>query len=100
VPFEVCVLDGEDEVVLSRRVEVTEEALEAVCSEILALEVSDERVVGIDLTGGPGHCWRRYCSGEKVRYMPETAVSKAREAYAGGEQKRATPGMPSSTPTN
>ncbi len=87
MPFEVCVLDGEDEVVLSRRVEVTEEALEAVCSEILALDVSDERVVGIDLTGGPGHCWRRYCSGEKVRYMPETAVSKAREAYAGGEQK-------------
>jgi hypothetical protein len=83
----VCVLDGEGEVVLSRRVEVTEEALEAVCSEIPALEVSDERVVGIDLTGGPGHCWRRYCSGEKVRYMPGTAVSKAREAYAGGEHK-------------
>ncbi len=79
-------LDGEGEVVLSRRVEVTEEDLEAVCSEIPALEVSDERV-GIDLTGGPGHCWRRYCSGEKVRYMPETAVSKAREAYAGCEQK-------------
>jgi hypothetical protein len=94
------VLDGEGEVVLSRRVEVKEEALEAVCSEIPALEVPDERVVGIDLTGGPGRCWRRYCSGEKVRYMPETAVSKAREAYAGGEQKRATPGMPSSTPTN
>ncbi len=80
-------LDGEGEIVLSRRDEVKEEALEAVCSEIPALEVSDERVVGIDLTGGPGHCWRRYCSGEKVRYMPETAVSKAREAYAGGEQK-------------
>ncbi len=80
-------LDGEGEVVLSRRVEVEEEALEAVCSEILALDVSDERVVGIDLTGVPGHCWRRYCSGEKVRYMPGTAVSKAREAYAGGEHK-------------
>ena len=80
-------LDGEGEVVLSRRVEVKEEALEAVCSEILAFDVSDERVVGIDLTGVPGHCWRRYCSGEKVRYMPETAMSKAREAYAGGEQK-------------
>ncbi len=38
---------------LSRRVEVTEQALEAACSEVPALEVSDERVVGIDLTGGP-----------------------------------------------
>ena len=48
----VCVLDGE-EVVLSRRVEATEEALGVVCSEIPAVEVSDERVVGIDQTGDP-----------------------------------------------
>ncbi len=49
----VCALDEEGEVALSRRVEATEEVLEAVCSEIAALGVSEERVVGIDLTGGP-----------------------------------------------
>jgi hypothetical protein len=40
-------------VVLSRRVEATEEALEAACKEIAELGVTDERVVGIDLMGGP-----------------------------------------------
>jgi len=48
-----CVLDAESEVVLSRRVEATEEALEAACKEIAGLGVTDERVVGIDLMGGP-----------------------------------------------
>jgi hypothetical protein len=48
-----CVLDAEGEVVLSRRVEATEEALEAACKEIAELGVTDERVVGIDLMGGP-----------------------------------------------
>ena len=48
-----CVLDAEGEVILSRKVEATEEALEATCKEIAALGVADERVVGIDLTGGP-----------------------------------------------
>src|SRR5215217_424947 len=56
-------LDEEDEVILSRRIEAMEEALEAACSEIAALGVSDERVVGIDLTGGRARCWRRCCSG-------------------------------------
>jgi predicted NBD/HSP70 family sugar kinase len=65
-----CVLDGEGEVIISRRVEAKEEALEAFCSEIAELGVTDERVFGIDLTGGPAAlCWRRCCSGEKVRYV-------------------------------
>ncbi|MDQ3589014.1 MAG: IS110 family transposase [Actinomycetota bacterium] len=85
----VCVLDGEGEVLLSRRVEVTEEALEALCSQIAALGVSDERVVGIDLRGGPAALLEAVLlgRGEKVRYIPGTAVNKARDAYAGGEQK-------------
>jgi predicted NBD/HSP70 family sugar kinase len=78
----VCVLDGQGEVVLSRKVEATEEALEAVCSEIAALGVSDERVVGIDLTGGVAALLEAVLleRGEKVRYLPGTAVNKAREA--------------------
>jgi transposase len=85
----VCVLDGEGEVALSRRVEATEEALRAVCSEIEALGVSEERVVGIDLVGGPATLLEAVLlgRGEKVRYIPGTAVNKAREAYASGEQK-------------
>jgi transposase len=84
-----CVLDGDSEVVLSRRIEATEEALEATCKEIAALGVADERVVGIDLTGGPATLLEAVLlgRGEKVRYVPGTAVNKAREAYAGGEQK-------------
>jgi transposase len=85
----VCALDGEGEVLLSRRVEATEEALGAVCSEIAELGASDERVVGIDLTGGPAALLEAVLlgHGESVRYIPGTAVNKVRDAYAGGEQK-------------
>lgn len=85
----VCVLDGEGEVLLSRRVEATEEALEALCSEIAELGASDERVVGIDLTGGVATLLEAVLleRGERVRYIPGTAVNKARDAYAGGEHK-------------
>jgi transposase len=85
----VCVLDAEGEVILSREVRATEEALQAVCSEIAALDVSGERVVGIDLRGGPAALLEAVLleRGERVRYIPGTAVNKAREAYAGGEQK-------------
>lgn len=85
----VCVLDREGNVVLSRRVEATEEDLEAVYSKIAALGASDERVVGIDLTGGPATLLEAVLleRDEKVCYIPGTAVNKARDAYAGGEQK-------------
>jgi hypothetical protein len=70
-----------------REVRATEEALEAVCSEIAALDVSGERVVGIDLRGGPAALLEAVLleRGERVRYIPGTALNKAREAYAGGE---------------
>jgi hypothetical protein len=48
-----CVLDAEGEMILSRRVEATAGALEAAREEIAALGIADERVVGIDLAGGP-----------------------------------------------
>src|SRR5215211_9064581 len=81
--------DAEGEVILSRSVEATEEALEACCSGIAELGVADERVVGIDLVGGPAALLEAVLlgRGEEVRYVPGTAVNKAREAYAGGEQK-------------
>ena len=47
----LCVLDDEGEEVLSRKVEATEEDLEAACSEIEAF--GEDRAVGIDLMGGP-----------------------------------------------
>ena len=76
----------EGEVILSREVRATEEALEAVCKEIAALDVSGERVVGIDLRGGPAALLEAVLleRGERVRYIPGTAVNKAREATAGG----------------
>jgi len=84
-----CVLGTEGRVLLSRRVEATEEALEAFCSEIAQLGNADERVFGIDLTGGPAALLEAVLIGrnEEVRYVPGTVVNKAREAYAGGEQK-------------
>jgi transposase len=84
-----CVLDAEGEVILSRRIEATEEALEAACKEIATLGDADERVVGIDLVGGPAALLEAVLlgQGEQVRYVPGTALNKAREAYAGGEQK-------------
>jgi hypothetical protein len=84
-----CVLDGEGEVIFSQRVEATEEAHEAFCSEIAQSGVTHERVVGIDLTAGPATLLEAVLlgHGEKVRYVPGTALNKAREAYAGGERK-------------
>ena len=54
----VSVLDDAGEVVLSRRVEATEQGLEAACSQIAGL--SEERKVALDVLGGPAlrSCWR------------------------------------------
>jgi Transposase len=49
----LCVLDEAGDVLLSRRVAATEEQLEAACSEIAALGDAQERVIGMDLVGGP-----------------------------------------------
>lgn len=85
----LCVLDGEGDVLISRRVEATEEQLEAVCSEIAALGDAHERVVGVDVLGGPATLLETILldRGERVRYIPGTAVNKARDAYPGGEHK-------------
>jgi hypothetical protein len=48
----VSVVDDEGNEVLSRRVEATEEDLDALCSEIARLD-DGERRVAIDLVGGP-----------------------------------------------
>ena len=54
----VSVLDDAGEVVLSRRVEATEQGLEAACSQIAGL--SEERKVALDVLDGPAlrSCWR------------------------------------------
>ncbi len=49
----LCVLDGEGDVVLSKRVEASEERIEEALSEISGVGTPDERVVGIDILGGP-----------------------------------------------
>ena len=79
----VCVLDGEGEEVLSRRVEASEWDLEAACSEIAAL--SGECVVGIDLMGGPATFLEAVLlgRGERVFHVPGIAVNRARDAYPG-----------------
>jgi hypothetical protein len=79
----VCVLDGEGEEVLSRRVEASEEDLEAACSEIAAL--GGERTVGIDLMGGPATLLEAVLieRGEEIFHVPGIAVNRARDAYPG-----------------
>lgn len=79
----VCVLDNEGKEVLSRRVEATEEDLEASCSEIEQL--GGERTVGIDLLGGPATLLEAVLieRGERVFHVPGIAVNRARDAYPG-----------------
>ena len=82
-------LDGEGEVVLSRRVDATEEQLEAALSEIAELGNTEERMAGIDIVGGPATLLEALLLAkcEQVRYLPGTAVNRARDAYVGGERK-------------
>jgi transposase len=79
----VIALDGEGEEVLSRRVEASEEDLEAACSEIAAL--GGDRVVGLDLMGGPATLLEAVLleRGEKLFHVPGIAVNRARDAYPG-----------------
>ena len=79
----LCVLDEEGEEVLSRRVEATEEDLEASCSEVERL--GGERTVGIDLLGGPATLLEAVLlgRGERVLHVPGIAVNRARDAYPG-----------------
>jgi transposase len=84
----LCVLDDEGGVVLSRRVEATEEDIEAACSQIQALGSLLERAVAVDMVGGPATLLEAALlgHGERVFYMPGMSVNRAREGYQ-GEQK-------------
>jgi transposase len=79
----VCVLNEEGDEVLSRRVEATEEDLEAACSEIE--ELDGECAVGIDLLGGPATLLEAVLLGrrERVFHVPGIVVNRARDAYPG-----------------
>lgn len=85
----LCVLDQEGDVVFSKRIDATEERLEAACLEIAALGEAQERVIGIDMVGGLATLLETILleRGEQVRYIPGTAVNKVRDAYSGGEHK-------------
>jgi hypothetical protein len=91
----VCVLDGEGEEVLSRKVEAVEEDLETICSEVERL--GGERTVGLDLVGGPATPLEAVLieRGERVFHVPGVAVNRARDAYPGTQARprptRATP---------
>ena len=63
--------------------------MEAVCSVLRELSSTEQRVVGIDLVGGPATLLEAIVldHGERVRYIPATALNKVRGAYRGGEQK-------------
>jgi transposase len=82
----VSVVDDEGNEVLSRRVEATEENLDALCSEIARL--GGERRVGIDLVDGPAALLEAVLleQGERIFHVPGVAVNRARDAY-GGEAK-------------
>ena len=82
----MCVLDEEGELVLSRRVEASERDLEDCCEEIARL--GGERMVGIDLLGGPATLLEAVlrARGERVFHLPGMAVNRARDGYR-GEQK-------------
>jgi transposase len=84
----MCVLDDEGKVVLSRRVEATEEDLEAACSQIQALGDAEDRAVAVDLVGGPATLLEAVLlgRGERAFYLPGISVNRAREGYR-GEQK-------------
>src|SRR4051794_15995164 len=97
----LCVLDGDGTILLSRRVDATEDQLEAACSEIAALGDVEERVVGVDVLGGPATLLETTLleRGERVRYIPGTAVNKVRDAYtAAASIRRAILKTPSSSP--
>jgi transposase len=85
----VCVLDDEGDCLLSRRVEATEADIEAALSEIERLCAPSERMVGLDLTGGPATLLEALLlvRGERVFRVSGIAVNRARETYVGGERK-------------
>lgn len=85
----MVVLDDEGSVVLSRRVEAADADLETALSDIAAFGDPTDRAVGIDILGGPATMLEAALleRGERLFYLPGTAVNEARKAYRGGEHK-------------
>lgn len=85
----LCVLDEEGKVLLSRKVGATEEQLQAALSQVSELGDPDDRVIGMDIVGGPATLLEALllARGERARYLPGIAVNRARDTYAGGERK-------------
>ena len=72
-------LDDAGEVVLSRRVEATEQGLEAACSSQIA-GLGEERKVALDILGGPATLLLLALlaeRGEQVFYLPGIVVNRA-----------------------
>ena len=92
----ICVFDEEGEVVLSERVGASEEALDAVLSR--TAELGGERVVAIDLLGGPATSLEAALlgRGERVFYVPGRRTVDGSATPTGG-RPRATP--PGTTPS-
>ena len=90
----VCVLDEEGEQLLSRRVEATEADIQATLTQIEKLCIPGERMVGLDLTGGPASLLEALLldRGEIVLRVSGIVVNRAREAYVGGERKKSDAG--------
>jgi transposase len=85
----VHVLDDEGKEVLSRKVQATEEDIEAAHSEIAVLDGADERAFCVDIVGGPATLLEAVLldRSERVFHLPGMAVNRARDAYPGGEHK-------------
>lgn len=85
----VCVLNDAGELLLHRRVEATQEDIEAALDEIDRLPVVHGRSVAIDLRGDLATMLEAclLAHGESIYHLPGVAVNRYRDAYAGAEQK-------------
>jgi Transposase len=98
----LCVLDGDGAVLLSKRVDATEEHLEVACSEIAALGDVEERVIGVDVLGGPATLLETILlerAASEYATSPERLSTKSATPTPAANI-RVIPRMPSSSPTS
>lgn len=83
----VVALNEHGETLVSCRVENDPEAIEAMTSDLQALE--GERTIGVDLVGGVATvlCAMLISAGEELVYVPGIAVNRARQGVVSGEAK-------------
>jgi transposase len=83
----VVALNEHGETLVSCRVENDPEAIEALTSDLQALE--GERTIGVDLVGGVATvlCAMLISAGEELVYVPGIAVNRARQGVVSGEAK-------------